>query len=108
MDLITSGAMNSSVPSWPQRSLSGPPSSFARPKSIILREIWRSGAGSSGGDLLDFQVVLVPRGEEDVVWLDVHVDVVVLVQVLQRLQQVHQVGPHSGLGVKMRDSPAFL
>ena len=35
---------------------------------------------------------------EDVLRLDVHVDVVVLVQVLQRLQQVHQVGPHSALG----------
>ena len=33
---ITSGAMNSRVPSIPHRSFSGPPSSFARPKSIIL------------------------------------------------------------------------
>ena len=37
VDLITSGAMNSSVPSIPHRSFSIPPSSFASPKSIILR-----------------------------------------------------------------------
>ena len=36
VDLITSGAMNSSVPSIPHRSFSVPPSSFASPKSIIL------------------------------------------------------------------------
>ena len=34
---ITSGAMNSRVPSIPHRSFSGPPSSFASPKSIILK-----------------------------------------------------------------------
>ena len=35
--LMTSGAINSKVPSIPHLSFSGPPISFARPKSIILK-----------------------------------------------------------------------
>ena len=86
--LITSGAMNSRVPSIPHRSFSVPPSSFASPKSIILRNCFEKSETINNFLLLDCQVVLISGGEQDVVRFDVHVNHSEPVDVDQSIQHL--------------------
>ena len=52
--LITSGAMNSRVPHMPHLTLSGPPSSLASPKSIILKFEKQTSTINVFWDMTDF------------------------------------------------------